>query len=77
MDFNLIFSILIKIAAIGCIFVILFFLFKKVEEKVPEPLKEIVTWLRLFVLICLGFYAIFFIASLAGLNTGAPLLTRH
>ncbi len=70
MNFELIFSILLQIAALGCIFLILFWIFNLVEAKVPEPFKQVVGWLRLFVLICLGIYAIFFIADLAGINTG-------
>lgn len=68
MDLNLIFSILLKILALGCIFAILFWIFNLVEAKVPEPFKQIVGWLRIFVLICLGMYAILFIANLAGLG---------
>lgn len=77
MDLNLIFSILFKILALGCIFAILWWMFNLVETKVPEPFKQIVGWLKVFVLLCLGVYAIYFIAGLAGLNTGAPLIAHH
>lgn len=68
MDLSLIFSILFKVLGLGCIFAILFWMFNLVESKVPDPFKQIVGWLKIFVLLCLGIYAIYFIADLTGLG---------
>ncbi len=75
MDFHLIFSILFQILALGCIFAILFWMFNLVESKVPEPFKQIVGWLKIFVLLALGVYAIYFIADLAGLDSPSHIGT--
>lgn len=73
MDFDFIFSILIKVAAFGCIAIILFFMFKKVEEKVPDPFKEVISWLRLFVILFFCMWAIYFIADTAGIGTSGDM----
>ncbi len=73
MDLNLIFDILFKLLALGCIFAILFWMFNLVESKVPEPFKQVVGWVRIFVLLLCGAMAILFIADAAGLGNG----TRH
>ncbi len=77
MDLDLIFSILFKLLALGAIFFILFRMFNLVESKIPEPFKQIVGYLKIFVLLLLGVYAIYFIADLAGLNTGHLLVGKH
>lgn len=68
MDLNLILSILFKLFAFGCIFAILWWMFGLVETRVPEPFKQVVGWLRIFVLLLCGVMAIFFIADAAGLG---------
>lgn len=73
MNFELIFDMLFKLAAFGCIAVILFFMFKKVEEKTPEPFKEVVSWLRLFVILIFCVMAIYFIADMAGIGTSGNM----
>lgn len=78
MDLDLIFSILFKLLGFGAILFILFLMFNLVESKVPEPLKQIIGYLRIFVLLLLGVYAIYFIADLAGIGTSGHILVgRH
>ena len=75
MDLDLIFSILFKLLGLGAIFFILFWMFNLVETKIPEPFKQIVGYLKIFVLLVLGVYAIYFIADLAGIGTSGHMLT--
>lgn len=75
MDLHLIFSILFRILGLGCIFAILFWMFNIVESKIPDPFKQIVGWLKIFVLLFCGVLAIYFIADMAGIGTGGPITT--
>lgn len=68
MDFHLIFSILFKILGLGCIFGILFWMFNMVEAKIPEPFKQVVGWVKIFVLLLCGVMAIYLIADIAGIT---------
>jgi hypothetical protein len=72
MDIGLIISILFKILALGCVFAILFWMFNLVEGKVPEPFKQIVGWLKVFVMLVCGVIAIAFILQFAGIGTDFP-----
>ncbi len=65
MDFHFIFSILFQLLALGCIFAILFWMFNLVESKVPEPFKQVVGWVKIFVMLLCGMMAIYFIADMA------------
>lgn len=73
MDIAFIVSVLFKIFALGCVFGILFWMFTLVEGKVPEPFKQVVSWLKVFVLLLCGVFAIYFICDLAGIGIGHPL----
>lgn len=75
MDFHLIFNILFKLLAFGCIFAILFWMFNLVEARVPEPFKQVVGWLKVFVLLLCGVMAILFIADTAGIGTNTGSLS--
>lgn len=75
MDFHLIFTILFQLLALGCIFAILFWMFKLVEERVPEPFKQVVGWLKVFVLLVCGVMAILFIADMAGIGNVGHITT--
>ncbi len=77
MDFHLIFSILFQLLALGCIFAILFWMFALVESKVPEPFKQVVSWVKIFVLLLCGVMAIYFIADLAGIGTNHVSLLKN
>jgi hypothetical protein len=76
MDIGLIIGILFKILALGCVFAILFWMFNLVESKVPEPFKQIVGWLKVFVLLVCGVIAIAFILQVAGIGSDFPRITH-
>lgn len=73
MDIAFIIHILFVVLAFGCILAILLWMFNLVEGKVPEPMKQMVGWLKVFVLLVCGVIAICFIAQLAGLDTSGRI----
>ena len=68
MDIAKIVHILFQIFGLGCIFAIIFFMCKIIEEKIPEPFKQLMVWVRVFILLLCCAFAIYFIIDIFDIN---------
>jgi hypothetical protein len=77
MDFHFVLRLLIELFGLGCIFAIIFWMCNLVESKVPEPFKQAVGWLKVFIMLLCGVILIYIIADATGIGSAEHISLGH